>query len=229
MRHGEIQGAVYHNRIDRFVNTYIAKSAKEVQRADLDTLVFSEKGRRRGNTMIRNQLEHSSLGLHGTPGQPGFLGALNGEVDLIILDNYVDLIARQFISPTGEAVFLTSSDLADSGVFELEKQRLPIEEALLHWRCLIDWLAVKQPGARLVFINFPFGQHRSKEMVSRTFHFEAGFGHGRVSTIPVLPIRPDFILTPSHFQQAQYAMYAGYIDYILRGAPASNDKADTDL
>lgn len=224
---GTLLGAVYHNRIDRFVDTYIENRTPEIPPDAIDRLIFEEARTRRAMIMLRNQLRGETLGLHGISDQPGFMRAIETPVDLIIMDNFVDLCARHLM--VGDSgVFLNMADVAKHDGFDVEPARIDISSAVAKWSQFVDWLKDKQPDADVVFMNFPFQHHRLAEMGERSDQFAVAFNDPRIAIIPNIPVFPKFIESPSHFSRFQYAMYAGYIKALLK-KDASPDQGDVDL
>jgi hypothetical protein len=216
---GEIVGSVYHNRADRFMKTYIERSETEVPASLFDGIALEDKTLGKAGVMIRNQVSVLGLGRHGMTGEMGdnggFMEAIEGHLDLIIMDNYVDLVAR----------LCTISDLpGSSGLFVvpdevpslrdrliLEPRLVDIAAAVQAWHALVDWVRGKQPGTKIFFIPFPFDHHPKTDFVARSRLFDETFTTTRIKRVPLMQVYPGFVESPSHFSTSYYAMLAAYI------------------
>jgi hypothetical protein len=230
---GDILGSVYHNRIDRFVNTYIYGTEREPDQDLFARLSLTPNGEHRARVMFGNQRADGQLGKHGGA-SPGFMEAIKSPLDLIIMDNFVDLTARLYKPKFGgAAVFLNGQDVEDvSSIYELEAERIPIGEALKYWRIMIDWVRNQQPGTKIFFINFPFDHHQNPEIVNRSQEFSDRMTSTRIKIVPKIPIAKSLIQNSAHFHNQQYAMYAGYIGLLAnakRGKTLVDDGADNVL
>jgi hypothetical protein len=180
--------------------------------------------------MIENQLSDGTLGKHAGV-KPGFLSALEQPVDLIICDNFCELIARlQFVEDQKYAgMWINQKDLGEArSAFALEPQLLDLETAREYWFRFSTWLRSKQPAASIVFVNFPYEHHPKTQIVERCRAFAESFASETMHVVPLMKVPPVLLKTTSHFSHLQYAMYAGYIRDLqgFRRKHAEDNEAD---
>jgi hypothetical protein len=226
----QLLGAVYHNRIDRFVDHYVDRISDEPSTELIAKMVLSEGGAGRCNLMLDNQLTTRKLGHHAIHNQLGFMKALDGELDLIVLDNFVDLVAK-LAAPKGSnpSLFLTFSDCTNiNELFDIEKNYLDIDLAIEKWHKLIAWIKKKQPNTPIAFFNFPLHHHTNTLMQERSKAFAEWFQNDDCFIVPDCPVHPSLIDTPSHFRTMQYSMYAGIIEMVVKNRAYIESKTVND-
>jgi hypothetical protein len=226
----KLLGAVYHNRVDRFVDHYVDKVSAEPSSEFIAKMALSEGGAARCNLMLDNQLTSRKLGHHAIHNQLGFMKALDGELDLIVMDNFVDLMAK-LAAPKGEtpSLFLTFADCTNiSELFDLEKEYLDLGLAIEKWHRLIAWVREKQPNTPIVFFNFPLHHHTNQVMQDRSREFAEKFQNSECFIVPDCPVHPSQIDTPSHFRTMQYSMYAGILEMVAKNRAYIESKTVND-
>lgn len=206
-----IVGSVYHNRIDRFVDTYVRNRLPEVPLEALGD--YATGSSERGRVIINNQLSSQTLGKHGTIQGRGFMTEIEDKVDLVIMDNFIDILGKvcQVKGVKSSGLFINPAEvptIADR--LTLEPGYLDIDVAVRNWEYMINWLRRKHKG-KIYFINFPFAQHPNPRFKARTIEFEEKFKSPRIRIIPILEAHPTLQSTPSHFDSKYYAMLAAYI------------------
>ncbi|QRM55847.1 hypothetical protein [Sinorhizobium sp. BG8] len=233
MFRGEIVGAVYHNRIDRFVRTYVRNEVPELPISEFVKANYDQSTSKL-KVMVDNQMMNGTLGLHGVAkGRPGFMTAIEEQLDLVLLDNYVDIIARQCHLqgyPSG-GIFANPRELPQlQGRLVLDAEYLDMKEAVAYWGELINWIRARQRGTKIFFLNFPMKHHHNALMAERTTEFASLFASKRVNVVPLMEVPPSLVRTPSHFSPAYYSMLAGYIRYVTRHKrneqPTAEERAD---
>lgn len=226
----KLVGAVYHNRADRFVDHYIDKVSEEPSPELIEQMVLSESGAARCKLMLDNQLTTRKLGHHAIHNQLGFLDALDSELDLIVMDNFVDIIAK-LAAPKGSApsLFLTFTDCTNlSDIFDIEKDYLDIDVAVEKWQKIISWVREKQPNTPIVFFNFPMHHHPNAALRDRSKEFAEKFKADNCFIVPDCPVHESQIDTPSHFRTLQYSMYAGIIEMVAKNRAYIDSKTVND-
>lgn len=211
---GELVGCVYHNRSDRFVQSVIQNKAPSLRAEDFEGITFEGGRGAIAKTMIFNQIEGGALGKHELPGAIGFLEAIKEPIDLILMDNYVDIVAKHCHFPGKEdaKIFLFPNDLGSAGAgLVRDDNYLEIDEALENWKVIIDWVRQQQRGMKIFFMNFPFSQHPNKVFSERTVEFERKFTTTRIKTIPLIDAHPIMVESNTHFTLPYYTMLAALI------------------
>jgi hypothetical protein len=215
----DLKGVVYHNRIDRFVKHYVYGNGEREPQDLVGKFKYSASVKARVEIMLKNQYRHLGLGKYTLrKDQPGFLEALNEPVDLIVLDNFVDLVSKLAVSKkTGNAsLFLNFKDISNiNELCDLEKNYLDIKQAIAYWHRFITFLREKQPDALIIFLNFPMQHHPSASFRQRGEEFYNLFKDDRILVIPNLPVHSSQIESPSHFTPLQYSLYAGLFNVAL--------------
>ncbi|PZX29480.1 hypothetical protein C7416_104485 [Cupriavidus phytorum] len=215
---GEVVSSSYHNRIDRFVDTYIKKLRQEIPLSYMESLNLSSD-----NMMyVKNQYQQATLGKHLLPNGEGFFEAIRHGVDLIITDNFIDLCSRLQLSKEhdGLSVFFNSNgEDAAQEKFEIERSFLPVEQAVQYWDYFGHYLWRVAPNAKRFFVNFPYAHHQNERIARRSKEFPQAFSSKKFEVIPnvEVPARYQLAHTQSHFANDFYAMYAGIVNFRVRG------------
>jgi hypothetical protein len=219
-RPAKIASVVYHNRADIFVNRWIVKTAPLPSQELYSRIRFIPGHEPRARMMFNNQTA-SGIGHHSMKKRLGFISNPNffkivqkKKVDLIVLDNYVDLVGKQLLPRNGEggSVFMAANAAENIlELYEMEEKRPNIEILVEAWYQIITWLRLFQPDCPIVFLNFPFHQHPSAQVARRSQQFANTFKPQGVITIPNMAVHTSLIKDRSHFAPIQYAMYAGIL------------------
>ncbi|MGX9967013.1 hypothetical protein ACVFYP_27065 [Roseomonas sp. F4] len=207
-------GSVYHNRIDRFVPTYVTGETKELDPAVLRELVLLPDQIRAFQELIGNQYRHQRLGMHALPrGRPGFMAAVeSGDVDLVLLDNFMDLRARM-LRPRrhpGSSLFFLYTMAENTARLFAGQPLLDARDCAGHWAEMVAWLRRKLPRARIVFMPFPGSQYEQRpEIGLRSVALADAFDSADCIRLPLLDIPPERLLPNdrTHFVPAQYDAY----------------------
>ena len=216
---GKLISSVYHNRSEAFCGRLLdhswyvdpfdeimASLVQEDQHQDKDS---------EASQMLKNQYL-DTIGLHRlNTGCPLFDAVKSGNIDLFIVDNYMDLAAR-LISQPGKptsGLFLKLNSIQNKNTpWEMGSYLSPADGVNNMYRVL-DFFRKYNPHARIVFINFPHNTYASSpERVARTEEYAALFDYPHCDVIPSLTI-PEINQTEvkMHFEPMQYAAYAGVI------------------
>jgi len=215
----DLKGVVYHNRIDRFVKHYVYGNGEPEPQDLFEKFIYHDSAKARVEIMLRNQYRKLGLGKYTLKqDQPGFFEALKQPLDLIVLDNFVDLVSKLAVSKTtGHAsLFLNFKDILNiNELCDLEKDYLSVDRAIAYWHRFITFLRERQPNALIVFLHFPMQHHQSQSFRERAELFYEKFKDERVLIIPNLPVHRSQIESPSHFTPLQYSLYAGLFNVAL--------------
>ncbi|NYR09305.1 hypothetical protein [Psychrobacter sp. BI730] len=214
---GSLVSCSHHNRIDRFVKTYLKKTMPELPYEYIESLNLSESNMQ----YIKNQYSGIGLGKHLLSDGLDFFDSVQG-ADIIITDNFVDLCSKLQYShsyPSSPLFFNSKNDRTADDIFYLEKDYLPVSDAIKNWEYFGHYLYKVAPSARVFFINFPYDHSPNAEISKRSRHFSENFISTKFDIIPNInvPIRYKLKHTNSHFADDYYAMIAGILNFRLMG------------
>lgn len=214
---GSLISCSHHNRIDRFVETYLKKTRPQLPYEYIHSLGLSEFNMK----YVDNQYSGIGLGKHLLPDGLDFFDALK-EADIIITDNFVDLCSKlQYSShyPSSPIFFNSKNDFAAEKVFDLENDYLSISEAIKNWEYFGHYLYKVAPKAKVFFINFPYNHSPNAEISKRSRFFSEEFKSNKFDVIPNInvPLRYRLKHTNSHFVNDYYAMIAGILNFRVMG------------
>lgn len=212
LRPVDLRGVVYHNRIDRFVDHYVQDMRPEPSEGQVSALIPVEGAAPRLDLMISNQLSGRGLGHHSLHQKIGFMEAIKQPLDLVVLDNFVDIVAKlaRFKGEENTSLFINYKDVENAGEhFVMEREFLPVSAAIDAWHKLLNWVRAKQPAATILFLNFPMQHHPSEQMRNRSEEFYRNFKSDHAIVLPPFPVHQSLVETPSHFSPMQYTLFSG--------------------
>lgn len=207
----EIIGSVYHNRIDRFVDTYVDKTEQELPHEWIDRLKFKPEMEKDARAIIENQYLSGTLGKHLL--NANALGFMSGiaSADLILMDNFMDMCAFT-LRPIGGGPQIFFNDKATENAREFLEPVgfVDVTVAARKWERLVEWVRAQNPTAQIVFTNFPCRHHTNPVIARRTDEFASAFNSDKCFVHPVVTIPKDDQIqgTLSHFTKRRYDMYA---------------------
>lgn len=217
---GKVVSSVYHNRSDAFYKRFISK---EMNFDGLDELLkmgcTSEENDTDidGNflTILKNQ-SPSHIGRHRLSRGALLFDALDKQPDIIIFDNYMDLSAKLVSVPEvgdGNPFFIKLGRLGEAFSHCEVGEFLSPKDGAFYMSRIISHFSTLSPRSKLFFIHFPHNTYvGQEERIARTKEYETIFEHGGTRVIPCLTVRKAFqTQDKQHFQQLQYAAYAGMI------------------
>lgn len=219
---GKIVSSVYHNRSDIFVERFIEKVADHLNHRDIADKLVAQKIdmpiESKAEVILSNQYAES-VGKHRLNNGVQFIDLLeNKQVDLIILDNYMDLGAKLVSvddTKLGSKWFLRPNDLKDPSACR-PGDFLPPDQGVQSMLAIIKHIQLKVPKARIVFCNFPHNTYSAyPERVERTKQYEkiiSSKADGSFTIIPCTNV-PERFQTheKQHFKKEMYCGYAGII------------------
>lgn len=207
----KVVGSVYHNRIDRFVKTYVSKKYAE---PSLDLIGDYETGASaKGKVIMGNQLSSKTLGRHGNNKGKGFMAEIDQKVDLVIMDNFIDVVGKlcHIRGVKSAGFFINPAEIPRvSDKFVLDPVHLDVDEAVESWVQMINWIRARHKG-KVFFLNFPFSHHPKTIFDQRAKDFERKFSSSRINVVPSFDVVPSLLESNSHFDEKYYAMMASYI------------------
>jgi len=215
--------SVQHNRIDNFVKAYVEQSESPVLLADIDF-----KLKPSAQLVVDNQLSDVLLGKSLPYGlsrdkllHP--VGAVAEGVDLLLIDNFAELLFRSFkhVESNKRLYFHPDHIIGKmSEGFTLPSDRLSAETSITYYSDLLAWCRRSNPNALAIFLNFPIDM-RSKSglhdrilafrTASQTLTRESGFGVVDLCW----PVETDF-KDPYHFTWKRYQQYAYIVEGLMR-------------
>lgn len=217
---GRVVASVYHNRSDLFVGKFVtgnwAAPALDEVLACLKSDSGCEDADNKSSNIVLNQYEQG-LGKHRLPWVQPLLKLVDTrDIDLIVVDNFVDIGARlaKRRACREDGILLRLSDLHEQcrASWTLTPM-LEVEKAVASMRAAVSFFRQKQPGATVVFINFPHTTyHGDERRVTRIEEYERRFAMEDVLVIPCLEVLPEHRTQDRHHFAAQH--YERYADII---------------
>ncbi|WP_157958984.1 hypothetical protein [Salinicola endophyticus] len=217
---GKVISSVYHNRSDVFYKRF---ASKEMGFDGLNNLIQRtdslDLSKAKADANIKRILENQTkekVGQHRLSNGMQLFDALGSQPDLVVMDNYMDLAARLAFSESSgfpDPFFIALHGWGDTFKdFSLGEYLAP-EEGAYYMEKVVSLFVSIAPKSKFVFINFPYNTYAGdRSRVARTKEYQRLFGHSAVLNIPCLDVRKPFqTKDKQHFQQAQYAAYAGII------------------
>lgn len=229
MYNAEVVSSVYHNRSDAFIGRFVDKTWKDYPKSEVGKFISEDDGKVKTEftaSVILNNQYPEKIGLHGIPeGKPLFEILDEGDVDLIIADNHIDLGAR-LSSALGEpnaGVFLRYTDLVDETSYWRSGDLLDTEQGVNSMVRVMDYLHQRLPKAKMAFINFPHNVYvGSEQRIERTKAYEELFKYDDALVIPCVNVPPPYQTHDrQHFTSHQYSFYAGLIHEYFRTLPSA--------
>ncbi|MDH4572908.1 hypothetical protein [Salinicola acroporae] len=222
---GKVLSSVYHNRSDVFYKRFVSR---ELSFEGLDKLMAAVLPAGSDDSGVDNNarriLENQSpdkIGLHRLSRGKPLLEALQDQPDLILFDNYMDLSAKLVSEKNlieDRPFFLKLNGLGSVQGDYVLGDYLPPEDGVYFMSRIISHFSTISPNSKMVFINFPYNTYAGDESrMIRTKTYQAKFRHGAVHVVPCQTIRkPMQTKDKQHFQQLQYAAYAGMVSRAIR-------------
>lgn len=215
---------IAHNRSDCFVKYYVKKE-EMIPHSYLENLEYAEGKEEEANNFILNQYP-SMLGKHEQEESKDLFDNLkNTNIDIFILDNYLDVAAKVML-PTcleklkSSPIFINSSYFTNSLDYFRFGDFLKPEESVANWKIIINMLLEYQPNAFIFFLCFPYSTSNDKlERKFRSQRFAELFQEipRKQNCIVVPPFNVLPHLTKpndwAHFDNRIYASLAGFIHY----------------
>lgn len=217
---GKVVSSVYHNRSDVFYKRFISGELSFEGLDKLMSAVLPDGSDASGvDNNARRILENQTsekIGLHRLSRGIPLFEALAHQPELIIFDNYMDLSAKLIFekaAPMAAPYFLKLNGLSGLHEHYALGDYLSPEDGVRFMSLIVSHFSTISPNSKLVFINFPYNTYSGDESrLSRTKEYQARFRHGSAHIVPCQTIRkPLQTKDKQHFQQLQYAAYAGFI------------------
>ena len=214
---GNLISCSHHNRIDRFVETYLKKTMPQLPYEYVEALNLSESNMK----YINNQYSGIGLGKHLLPDGLDFFDAVK-DADIIITDNFIDLCSKlQYCDsyPSSPVFFNSKNDFAAKNIFYLENDYLSVSDAIKNWEYFGHYLYRVAPKAKVFFVNFPYNHSPNIEISKRSSCFSEKFTSAKFDIIPNINVPQRYRLkhTNSHFANDYYAMIAGVLNFRVMG------------
>ncbi len=167
------------------------------------------------NLLLNQSVE--GLGRHKLPHGIQFLEAIEKvSFDLILVDNFMDLVARLY-NVDGEDVFCSYPNGEAPAGFQLG-ERLTPQSAAENFNCLLRYLRKKQPRAMIVFLHFPVNNYKSLERKQWAVAFQDSLVVPASIDIQYLrKVAPALSRgrEPQHFERKVYKRYAERIHALM--------------
>lgn len=226
---GKVISSVYHNRSDYFCQQFIDGVGVN---HELDTLIKSikkpenfmvENPDRDPFILLKNQhIDH--IGLHSLKNGNNFLNALETKkIDIIIIDNFMDILARLYQQDTKKLFFLPQPRIDElNATSYINKdwvlgELLDPQEGAEHLSRIVNHIHMKRPEANIFYANFPstaYEQHLEKK--NRFEQYRKSFKNIHCHSIaPIQILRSCKTEDKQHFSPTLYAAYAGIINALL--------------
>jgi hypothetical protein len=213
---------VAHNRSDAFVGNFVKKDWRQLPLFELSEILnIKPEHNEQGLQILNNQYE-ATCGTHELPSAPSIFTLSDNDVDVIVLDNFMDIAAllvkldiEEVISP----FFINKNFINITDDKLVYNDFLTPEESVENWLIIIDYLRSRFPSTRLVFLSFQYST-----LIERKSHYHRAKAFDQLMSekikdkdvifIPALTVKP--ILTKglgdwAHFDNKIYKSLAGFI------------------
>lgn len=229
----ELTYVIHHNRSDNFIRYFIDKSENMIPADELAGILKTRPGDPDGaNLILRNQYKRY-MGLHyckdsdleNTPDVFSYIE--NNDVDIILMDNFMDLAAFLMHWKT-RPEFANSPIFINPSHYQNEEEILenfeygPIlatRKSACNWVKIYDWLRKLQPNAKIYFLCYHFctsKNNRGRYNRARKFYIDLVRMTKNRDIHIIPPITVDDSLTKgendwTHFDSKIYLAISGYI------------------
>ncbi|WP_079478050.1 hypothetical protein [Halobacillus salinus] len=164
------KSSVQHNRIDQFMETYVYEQTPPLKEEDVNLSIKSEHAR---VNVFRNQFEDQELGkaLPFKRDTDSFSHPIstinNGDLDLLILDNYADMFFKVYRHKEKLSKFFVNKGYLNEEPVTLEfiNELLDPSKAVSMYEDLIHFCKKKNKELATIFINFPVNL-KNKEILN---------------------------------------------------------------
>jgi len=207
----EIISSVYHNRSDYFVNNFV----NNVKKNQLSDYTFTSK---EAEEIFLNQT-FDGLGKHKLDIDMNLIEVLSSiKIDYILIDNFMDVSSKLAVSSGKDVAFIRSKDVDNFYDIFTIGNYIDTLESISNFNIIIDFFKKSQPNAKVFFFNFPYNVYEDDFRKKRTLDFYNKFKRNDIFVIPPMNI-PKIYRTEvnSHFEEPQYACYAGIIRALAKG------------
>lgn len=215
---------VANNRSDIFIKNFMTQTSKQIPREVLDQLLsFNDERRIAGLQIIDNQYK-PTIGKHGLPDEKCFFDLESEEVDLILLDNFMDISAKALRLKDEKYSeynpFFINDSFLKKGRESLDMiDFLTPKESVENWIMIINYLKKRFKKAKIIFFSFQYAtiiDNKKKYDRSRTFSrlMRPHLHEMNILYFPSLFVRPDLtmgIQDWAHFNKTIYHALAGAI------------------
>ncbi|HQT84428.1 MULTISPECIES: hypothetical protein [Acidiphilium] len=207
------------------------KTHTMIQKNEFDWLEPKEEFGDSPNQFLRNQyadtLGQLNVNNKDMPAREPFeTGLLNNQVDLILLDNFMDMTAKLMIDKSSKEndhrpIFLNphfyknSSEIMEQFEFD---DFLTAKQSAENWFRIIGWLKQQQPFAKIFFICFPYCTSlKSPERAGRArdfyIHLTKLTKNSDIHVIPPPTVIPELTAGEDwyHLHDSIYVALAGYV------------------
>lgn len=220
---GELVSCVYHNRSDAFVKRFIyhewnAINVENIFKSLDQDISLTDEDNKAINILNNQTVEKA--GKHRLSKGTSILSALNENIDLIIVDNYMDLSARLAFqkSELQSGVFINLGKL--KGEFAnhyYSDEFISPESAVQYMDTIIKYFQEHAKKAQVVFINFPHNTYKDEDRIARTKEYEKlSMETFNCHVIKSLNVHKTYqTKEKQHFKLPQYAAYAGIINNLV--------------
>ncbi|MNV19199.1 hypothetical protein D3C71_1100530 [compost metagenome] len=211
--------SVYHNRSDQLVDLLVRGRRKLKSIEALSGQMHVEPGGVGEFTAYNLLLNQSAegLGRHKLPHGIPFIEAIEKvSFDLILVDNFMDLVGRLY-TVDGEDVFCSYPNGEAPEGFQLG-ERLTPQSAAENFNCLLRYLRKKQPRAMIVFLHFPVNNYKSLERKQWAIAFQDSLVVPASIDVQYLrKVTPALSRgrEPQHFERKVYKRYAERIHSLM--------------
>lgn len=215
---GEIISSVYHNRSDYFVKCFLNHTG-----VPIDSFLGGDLGQNSckqtdddGKNIIINQTL-LGIGRHKIDREMNLFKTIeNYDINLIFIDNFMDVAARLSCGIERE-FFLRPGDYINYDKHFVLGDYLSIEDSVRNNNLIVDFYLKSCPNSKIFFFHFPFNTYKNDKLRAvRSMKFYEKFHNENIKIVPPQSV-PSIYQTdvPSHFQEPQYAAYAGMVRVLM--------------
>lgn len=146
---GKVISSVFHNRSDIFLSNFVENKTGGPLFDSLLSL-FSNLNEDQKQILANQSKEH--IGKHNLSHGLQFFEALHNQPDLILIDNYIDIVGRAVEFGKDRKIFLTIKD--PNLPYKLDNL-LNIDTSILNFIRIAKFIRSSATNSKIVFLTFP--------------------------------------------------------------------------
>lgn len=207
------------NRSDQFYHYYINHDIKKIPLEYINKLAINKPEVSDPNfiphdLIIQNQYKDIELNSKFD------LDIKNGNFDILVIDNYVDMgiklsypayLSEEF---KNSSILLKNNDYYNYDELFTLGDLITNENSCFYFEKIIDFFRQKNPNAIIYFLHYPYNTYKQNaKRIKRAKEFESMFDSDNCIIVPAVTISDKYQIAndPAHFEDSIYVAYCGFI------------------